>query len=277
MERVKVDTIVDLETAIERSERLHMLNRAIEDAITIILELGDGLSLDDLEAEVGEEDLSTIAARLNDVKEQSGEAMTRRDDCLLLKKNAEAERAKIHGQEDAATAEAQRQEALARMAEVTERFIKVHMGARLLRWSIERYREEKRGPLLVRASKIFSTLTLGSFQTLEIDYDGDTPQLMGRRPDGKHVDFDGLSDGTGDQLFLSLRLAAVEMQLQHAQPLPFIADDLFVNYSDDRTTQGFKALGDLAKKSQVIYFTHHDHLVDIARGAIGKELGVTRL
>jgi uncharacterized protein YhaN len=277
MERAKVDTIVDLETAIERSERLHMLNRAIEDAITIILELGDGLSLDDLEAEVGEEDLATIAARLNDVKEQSGEAMTRRDDCLLLKKNAEAERAKIHGQADAATAEAQRQEALARMAEVTERFIKVHMGARLLRWSIERYREEKRGPLLERASKIFSTLTLGSFQTLEIDYDGDTPQLMGRRPDGKHVDFDGLSDGTGDQLFLSLRLAAVEMQLQHAQPLPFIADDLFVNYSDDRTAQGFKALGDLAKKSQVIYFTHHDHLVEVARGAIGKELSVIRL
>ena len=277
MERAKVDTIVDLETAIGRSERLHLLNRAIEDATTIILELGDGLSLDDLDAEVSEEDLSTIAARLDNVKEQSGAAMTLRDDCVLQKKNAEAEKAKIHGQADAATAEAQRQEALARMAEVTERFIKVHMGARLLRWSIERYRDEKRGPLLERASEVFSTLTLGSFQTLEIDYDGDTPQLMGRRPDGRHVDFEGLSEGTEDQLFLSLRLAAVEMQLRHAQSLPFIADDLFIKYSDDRATQGFKALGDLAKKSQVIYFTHHDHLVDVASGAIGKELSVTRL
>lgn len=277
MDRAKVDTIADLETAIGRSERLHLLNRAIEDATTIILELGDGLSLDDLDAEVAEEDLPTIAARLDDVKEQSSAAMTLRDDCVLQKKNAEAEKAKIHGQADAATAEAQRQEALARMAEVTERFIKVHMGARLLRWSIERYRDEKRGPLLERASKIFSALTLGSFQTLEIDYDGDTPQLMGRRPDGKHVDFDGLSDGTEDQLFLSLRLAAVEMQLQHAQPLPFIADDLFVNYSDDRATQGFRALSDLATKSQVIYFTHHDHLVEVARGAIGKELSVIQL
>lgn len=277
MERAKVDTIADLETAIGRSERLHQLNRAIEDATTIILELGDGLSLDDLDAEVAEEDLPTIAARLDDVKEQSGAAMTLRDDCVLQKKNAEGEKAKIHGQADAATAEAHRQEALARMAEVTERFIKVHMGARLLRWSIERYRDEKRGPLLERASKIFSTLTLGSFQTLEIDYDGDTPQLMGRRPDGKHVDFDGLSEGTGDQLFLSLRLAAVEMQLQHAQPFPFIADDLFIKYSDDRAAQGFKALCDLATKSQVIYFTHHDHLVEVARGAIGKELSVTRL
>ena len=112
---------------------------------------------------------------------------------------------------------------------------------------------------------------------MEIDYDGDTPQLMGRRPDGTHVDFDGLSEDTGDQLFLSLRLAAVEMQLQHAQPLPFIADDLFIKYSDDRAARGFKALSDLATKSQVIYFTQHDHLVEVARGAIGKELSVIQL
>lgn len=277
MERAKVTTIDDLETAIERSQRFHQINRAIEDATTTILGLGDGLPIDDLDAEVAEEDLSTIVARLDDVSEQRGTAMARRDDCLSQMNDAEAERAKIHGQADAATADAERQEALAQMAEVTERFIKVHIGARLLRWSIERYRDEKRGPLLERASEIFSTLTLGSFQNLEIDYDGDTPQLMGRRPDGKHVDFDGLSEGTGDQLFLSLRLAAVEMQLQHAQPLPFIADDLFINYSDDRAAQGFKALGELATKSQVIYFTHHDHLVEVARGAISAELSVTRL
>ena len=91
---------------------------------------------------------------------------------------------------------------------------------------MERYRDEKRGPLLDRAGEIFSILTLGSFKTLEIDYDDvDKPQLMGRRPNGRYVDFDGLSEGTRDQLFLSLRLAAVEIQLQHAQPLPFIADE----------------------------------------------------
>ena len=186
MERTKVDTIADLETAIGRSERLRLLNRAIEDTTTTVLGLGDGLSMDELEAEVANEELSSIEVRLNEVKEQSNAAIANRDECLSQMKDAEIERDKIHGQADAATAEAQRQEALARMAEVTERFIKVHMGALLLRWSIERYREEKRGPLLERASKIFSTLTLGSFQTLEIDFDGDTPQLMGRRPGGKH-------------------------------------------------------------------------------------------
>ena len=277
MERAKVDTIAELETEIENFEHFRLLNSVIDDATDTILELGDGLSVDKLEAEVTAEDLSTIAARLNEVKEESNAAMSLRDTCVLQKEDAETEKNKIHGQADAATAEARRLKALAQMTEVTERFIKVQIGARLLRWSIERYRDEKRGPLLDRAGEIFSTLTLGSFQTLEIDYDGDTPRLMGRRPDGKHVDFEGLSDGTEDQLFLSLRLAAVEMQLQHAQPLPFIADDLFINYSDDRAAQGFKALSELATKSQVIYFTHHDHLIDIAHRAIGEELSVSQL
>lgn len=277
MEQAKVATISDLETAMGQSQLCNQLTSSIEGLTTTILENGDGLSIDELEAEVVAEDLSTIAARLEEVKEQSNTAMSLRDACVLQKKDAETERNKIHGQADAATAEAQRQEALARMADVTQRYIKVRMGAHLLRWSIERYRDEKRGPLLDRASKIFSILTLGSFQTLEIDFDGNIPQLMGRRPDGNYVDFDGLSDGTGDQLFLSLRLAAVEMQLQHAQPLPFIADDLFINYDDDRAAQGFKALGELAMKSQVIYFTHHEHLVDVAHGAIGEQLNVTRL
>jgi chromosome segregation ATPase len=94
MERAKVDNIADLETAIGRSENLRLLNSAIEEATTVILELGDGLSLDNLEAEVADEDLTTIAARLDDVKEQSGAAMTLRDDCVLQKENAEAEKAK---------------------------------------------------------------------------------------------------------------------------------------------------------------------------------------
>lgn len=277
MDRAKTSSIHDLETVIEQSEISRSITREIEDLKVIIRESSDSLSMDEVEAEIAIEDISTINVRLAEINEQREQALERRDECRSALKDAEQERDKIHGQADAASAEAQRQEALAHMADVTQRFIKVRMGAHLLRWSIERYRDEKRGPLLERASKIFSILTIGSFQSLEIDFDGDIPQLMGRRPDGKHVDFDGLSDGTGDQLFLSLRLAAVEMQLQHAQPLPFIADDLFVNYSDDRAAKGFKALGELATKSQVIYFTHHDHLVEVALGAIGENLSVIKL
>jgi uncharacterized protein YhaN len=154
----------------------------------------------------------------------------------------------IHGQDDAASAEARRQQAIAEMADVTERFVKVYVAGRLLRWSIDRYREEKQGPLLRRAGEIFATLTLGSFDRLSVDFEGDTPQLVARRPQGALVGVAGMSEGTRDQLYLALRLAAVELHLAHGRPLPFVADDLFINYDDERAAAGFKALADLATR-----------------------------
>jgi uncharacterized protein YhaN len=85
---------------------------------------------------------------------------------------------------------------------------------------------------------------------------------------------DGLSEATRDQLFMALRLAAVEMHLEHVQALPFIADDLFINYDDERSQAGFEVLAELARRTQVIFLTHHDHLVPIAQRVLGAELNV---
>jgi uncharacterized protein YhaN len=97
------------------------------------------------------------------------------------------------------------------------------------------------------------------------------------RPDGKTVRTEGLSTGTADQLFLALRIASVEDYLDRAAPLPFIADDLFIHFDDDRAAAGFKVLGELSEKAQVLFFTHHQHLLDIAREALGQELSVIEL
>ena len=74
--------------------------------------------------------------------------------------------------------------------------------------------------------------------------------LAGIRPDGVRVPVSGMSTGTADQLYLALRVAAVEDYLDHAAPLPFVADDLFINFDDDRAAAGFQVLGQLAKKTQ---------------------------
>jgi uncharacterized protein YhaN len=42
--------------------------------------------------------------------------------------------------------------------------------------------------------------------------------------------------------------------------MPFIADDLFINFDDKRAAAGFQVLNELAKKTQVLFFTHHQHL-----------------
>jgi uncharacterized protein YhaN len=59
--------------------------------------------------------------------------------------------------------------------------------------------------------------------------------------------------------------------------LPFIADDLFINYDDDRARAGLAALGQLSELTQVLFLSHHAHLVPVAQAVFGDRLNVVYL
>jgi len=181
------------------------------------------------------------------------------------------------GGRDAAVAEARRHEALAGMADASERYIKVTAAAKLLSWAIERYREQNQGPMLARAEAIFSMLTIGRFTRLSVDFDSTPYRLTALRPDGRPVEVPGLSDGTRDQLYLALRLAALELHLVKAKALPFVADDLFINFDDERSTAGLEALKELSKQTQVVFLSHHDHLMPHVQKVFGSGVNVVQL
>lgn len=140
----------------------------------------------------------------------------------------------------------------------------------LLRWAMERYRERRQAPLLTRASVLFRSLTLGRFVDFRINYETSTPRLLGMRNDRQTlVPIDGMSEGTTDQLFLALRLAAVEQSIAAGVRVPFIADDLFVNFDDDRAEAGLSVLAELAASTQVLFFTHRAHLRTMGQAVAG--------
>jgi uncharacterized protein YhaN len=56
----------------------------------------------------------------------------------------------------------------------------------------------------------------------------------------------------------------LELHLEQTVALPFIADDLFINYDDGRAKAGLQALANLSEKTQVIFLTHHEHLIPAA-------------
>ncbi len=65
-----------------------------------------------------------------------------------------------------------------------------------------------------RAGDYFSLLTLGPFKGLRDDLSEEgKPILHGLRPDDYEIGIEAMSGGTTDQLFLSLRLAALEQHL----------------------------------------------------------------
>jgi len=238
---------------------------------------GDGQSRQDIEAEIAVANLPEIAT---DIAALSGDLTTvveRQGTLSAELATAEATLTAIGGSDAAAQAEGQRQEALSKMADAAERYVKVFTATRLLRWSIDRYRQEKQGPMLAKASAIFKELTQGSFERLVVDFEKQPMVLEGRRPDGKHVGISGMSDGTRDQLYLALRLAALEIRLEQASKLPFIADDLFINYDDARSAAGLRAMASLAKQTQVIFLTHHHHMEALARDTLGDVINVVHL
>lgn len=112
-------------------------------------------------------------------------------------------------------------------------------------------------------------LTDGAFVRLDIDNEEGNDVLTAVRSDSTRKDdrvrVDGLSDGTHDQLFLALRLAGIKNHLADHEPIPLIVDDVLINFDDQRTKATLSCLAEFARKTQVLVFTHHRHVVDLAQ------------
>ncbi|MBT9098433.1 AAA family ATPase [Methylovulum psychrotolerans] len=277
MERAGVDSCALLAEAIARSDDYRHLQAKLAEAKATFLNGGDGLSQVQIEAEIDAADLVRLVAELAKIDAELADTVEQQTGLSANLANAARLLADIGGSDAAAQAEGQRQEALAKMSEVAERYVKVLTAGHLLRWSIDRYRQDKQGPLLGRAGAIFSTLTSGAFLKLVVDFERVPMVLEGLRADGKLVGIAGMSDGTRDQLYLALRLAALEMHLEQTLPLPFIADDLFINYDDVRAKAGFEALKSLSAQTQVIFLSHHDHLIPTVQAVFGQQVNIVFL
>jgi uncharacterized protein YhaN len=166
----------------------------------------------------------------------------------------------------------------AQIQAVAERYARARLAQRVLRDAIARFRSAHEGPLLARANQLFPALTCERFIRLETDLDErDRDILVALRADGSRLRVDQLSDGTREQLFLALRLAAIERHAATAQAVPVLFDDVLLESDDDRAERILLALSDLAAHTQVIVLTHHRHLVDIATATLGDRLDVITL
>ena len=172
----------------------------------------------------------------------------------------------MDGADDAAILANEAQSVLVGVRSKAEQYVRLKLAARILRDEIENYRQQHQGPLLERASEHFAILTQGSFSGLRADFnENDEPVLVGVRPDNERVYVEGMSSGTRDQLYLALRFASIEKYMDSAEPMPFIVDDILVHFDDERSMATLGILAELAKKTQVIMFTHHRRLVEQAQ------------
>lgn len=274
-----IDDMALLGPAIARSEERRQIEHEIRRIETALREAGDGQPIESLRTEAASIEPDQLQVELNRLGTEAGQVVEEISRLSARHGQLKAAFDALNGSDAAARAAARQQEAAAGMAEAAERYLRLKTAARLLQWSMERFRQTRQGPMLARASEIFQALTLGSFSRLLVDADShDSPRLVSIRTDGnKPVEVPGLSEGTRDQLYLALRLAALDQQASQGNCMPLIADDLFINFDDRRTAAGLQVLGDVSRRMQVILLTHHDHLVPLARQVLGDELNVIEL
>lgn len=198
----------------------------------------------------------------------------------VAQEQRDAQRAleQVDGSAKAAEAAQRTQELLAAVRNAAEEYARLKASSFVIGRAIEAYRQKHQGPILARASQYFLALTRGSFKKLDLDLSEDRPVLAGVRANGKPVFIGGMSEGTRDQLYLALRLAAIESHLGTGLPVPVIVDDILVQFDEARAQTALEALGMLAKHTQVLLLTHHEHIVSLAQHSSAKNvLAVHRL
>ncbi len=162
--------------------------------------------------------------------------------------------------------------------ELARRWVVLKLAASILASSMEDYRERQADPVMKRAGELFSGLTGGRFSRLLQVYDErDELQLAVERQTGEQVPLAGLSEGTGDQLYLALRLAFLEDYCRRNEPAPLVLDDIFQTFDDDRTAAGLRTLAAAGETHQTLLFTHQMSVVETAKRELGEGMDVVRL
>jgi uncharacterized protein YhaN len=195
-------------------------------------------------------------------------------------REAQARRAleSIDASDAAARACEAMESAAARFRSAIRPWARLRLAHALLQDALSRFRERAQAPMVAAASTYFGLMTGGRYPRLKADEAGDRPILRAERTDGAVIGVEAMSEGTADQLYLALRLAALELRRVSRPRMPLILDDVLVTSDDERAANIPRALARFAAGGQVMIFTHHLHLLDLAREALGTgALAVHRL
>lgn len=134
-----------------------------------------------------------------------------------------------------------------------------HVLGCLLQEADRRFREQHQPELLRRAGEYLATITDQRYaQLLLADTDGEISFKLGHDEYPYPVPVTApLSTGTREQVYLALRLAAVDQLDGEGERLPLFLDETLVNWDPGRRDRTLALLASVAQDRQVFVFTCH--------------------
>jgi len=259
----RVDADDALDQAWERSQAFREVKQLVDGAEQAFLQEAGRADRESLLQECLAATAEGIEQQLADIERQSNQLRERRDSARDRQRQLQIQLDALGNDRSTRAATDLRMHEAAVLERVRE-YIPLRLAALALDRASRRYRDEHHAPVLGRASELFKRITCGSYAEIRLAENelyairsGTTPVSVPQRH---------MSEGTRDQIYLALRLAALaHSHTQGAEPLPLILDDGLVHFDDQRTTAMLEVLADVSAGMQVILFTHHASVVAAAR------------
>ena len=222
-------------------------------------------SMDEADALLGDVDAASIEFAVVSKTEDLARHNAACEELSARYSTAEAAVKAVDADAEAARLEEARQTVLAAIRDGAERWLRLSLGTVAARRALTVYRERHRGSMLDKASEAFAMISRNAYRGLATQSVDGGEVLLAVDADGRSKLAPALSKGTRFQLYLALRVAGYHEFARARVPVPFIADDIMETFDDFRAEETFRLFAGMAEKGQVIYFTHHQHLVHIAR------------
>ncbi|MCG7360885.1 AAA family ATPase [Roseomonas sp. ACRSG] len=232
---------------------------------------GDGLSVEELRAEAASHPAESLEAVLAEARAEQQALTQQISEAATEAARLRAERDALHNDDGVAQAAQDQQAAIAQLGQTLEDALLAQVAASLLDAAMGQLQEAGDDALLRRIGAFFAALTEGAYPAVQSreDEKGLAHLVIRRRefPE-EDVAVEALSEGTRDQLFLALRLVAIEDQVAGGTTLPFLGDDILQSFDDGRATAAFRTLLDFSETTQVILLSHHRHLAELAAATL---------
>ena len=276
MQAVGATTQDDLRDIARRSRQLHQLEVQRSELRNLLYQSCDGQDIDAFIDKIRSLNPDDMTLERDELQHSIGDLEIGVTEALKHQTKLQEQQRQLDTSGRASQLATEARGVATEIEECVQELAILRMASAALVAGIERYRQANEDPILKRASEMYRALTLERYQAIEIDIEESGKHiLVGRRSENGNpvrVTIEKMSDGTRDQFFLALRLASIEQWNASHDPVPLIVDDILVHFDDRRAAATLDQLAKLSEKTQVIFFTHHQHLVELAKSTVPQDL-----
>ena len=214
---------------------------------------------DALRTEIGDRTKSALDESVQETRRLLDEVELKRDELREESTLSEIKLSELGSSEQVSELLAVREILLEELRELGKEWSKYSLALWMLQTARSHHERERQPKVIQTASEFFKNITRSRYTGLRIPAGEST--VIAVTAAGEVKQADQLSRGTREQMYLSLKMGAIQENSQQNAALPVIVDDALVNSDPARAAAAAEGISKLGATNQVLVFTCHPGLV----------------